>query len=106
MIVVLFDVNLSTGEIKGGMSNAHWYRLGLKEIFSCPWLPPDVIVRCQNGEDNHNDEGYSNRLGKKTTLTIILLFLVDLIVLIILLIVQKNKILKQVMQYLILIYQM
>jgi hypothetical protein len=41
---VLFDVNLESGVIQGGMSNAHWYRLGLKNIFTCPWLPTDVRV--------------------------------------------------------------
>ena len=36
---VLFDVDLATGIIKEGNSNAHWYKLGAKSIFECPWLP-------------------------------------------------------------------
>lgn len=36
---VLFDVDLATGLIKDGKSNAHWYKLGIRNIFDCPWLP-------------------------------------------------------------------
>lgn len=36
---VLFDVDLATGIVKEGNSNAHWYKIGLKSIFDCPWLP-------------------------------------------------------------------
>ena len=36
---ILFDVDVNTGLIKGGTTNAHWYRLGLREILPgrCPW---------------------------------------------------------------------
>jgi hypothetical protein len=34
---ILFDVNVKTGEIQGGTTNAHWYRLGLFQWMTCPW---------------------------------------------------------------------
>lgn len=36
---ILFDVDVKTGLIRGGTTNAHWYRLGLHEILPgrCPW---------------------------------------------------------------------
>jgi len=36
---ILFDVDVKTGSIRGGTTNAHWYRLGLFEAFPgrCPW---------------------------------------------------------------------
>lgn len=34
---ILFDVDVKTGEIRGGTTNAHWYRLGLFQWLSCPW---------------------------------------------------------------------
>jgi hypothetical protein len=36
---ILFDVDVKTGTIKGGTTNAHWYRLGLHEALPgrCPW---------------------------------------------------------------------
>lgn len=34
---ILFDVDTSTGMIKKGTTNAHWYQLGLDKITSCPW---------------------------------------------------------------------
>lgn len=37
---ILFDVDISTGLIKGGTSNSHWYQLGLSKAQHCPWLPP------------------------------------------------------------------
>ena len=44
---VLFDMDLSSGKIGQGTSNAHWYQLGIwKALFACPWLPPaDTVVR-------------------------------------------------------------
>ena len=39
---VLFDVDVSSGLVGSGLTNAQWYRLGLGQIASCPWLPPDV----------------------------------------------------------------
>lgn len=35
---VLFDVDKSTGTILRGTTNAHWYQLGLRNIFTTPWL--------------------------------------------------------------------
>ena len=36
---ILFDVDVKTGLIRGGTTNAHWYRLGLLEGLpgKCPW---------------------------------------------------------------------
>ena len=36
---ILFDVDVNTGLIRGGTTNAHWYRLGLHEALPgrCPW---------------------------------------------------------------------
>lgn len=55
---VLFDVDLKTGVIQGGMSNAQWYKLGIKEILSCPWLPPDVRASCN--QDKPQDSSFNS----------------------------------------------
>lgn len=36
---ILFDVDVNTGLIKGGTTNAHWYRLGILQTLPgrCPW---------------------------------------------------------------------
>lgn len=34
---ILFNVNPTTGDVKRGTTNAHWYKLGLHHILSCPW---------------------------------------------------------------------
>ena len=34
---ILFDVDTTTGVIKKGTTNAHWYELGLHKVASCPW---------------------------------------------------------------------
>lgn len=36
---ILFDVDMSSGRITGGTTNAHWYRLGPTEVLPgrCPW---------------------------------------------------------------------
>jgi len=36
---ILFDVDVASGVIKGGTTNAHWYRLGLGQALPgrCPW---------------------------------------------------------------------
>mmetsp|Transcript_34049 Transcript_34049/g.34556 ORF Transcript_34049/g.34556 Transcript_34049/m.34556 type:complete len:472 (+) Transcript_34049:74-1489(+) len=41
---ILFDVDVETGLIKGGTTNAHWYRLGLLEALPgrCPWRSSDT----------------------------------------------------------------
>jgi hypothetical protein len=41
---VLFDVDKSTGQIKTGLTNAHWYKLGISNMLSCPWLPPSSVT--------------------------------------------------------------
>ena len=47
---ILFDVDVKTGLIRGGTTNAHWYRLGLHEILPgrCPW-------RSKHGYQAHPD---------------------------------------------------
>ena len=36
---VLFEVDMKNGRIGKGLDNSHWYKLGLHNIWSCPWLP-------------------------------------------------------------------
>ncbi|KAL7496623.1 hypothetical protein ACHAWT_009299 [Skeletonema menzelii] len=40
---ILFDVDVKTGKVLGGTTNAHWYRLGLHEVLPgrCPWRSSD-----------------------------------------------------------------
>lgn len=45
---ILFDVDVKTGTILGGTTNAHWYRLGLHETLLCPW-------RSSHGYSHHPD---------------------------------------------------
>ena len=47
---ILFDVDVKSGLIRGGTTNAHWYRLGLHEILPgrCPW-------RSTHGVTHHPD---------------------------------------------------
>jgi hypothetical protein len=47
---ILFDVDVNTGLIKNGTTNAHWYRLGLHETLPgrCPW-------RSHHGYQSHPD---------------------------------------------------
>lgn len=57
---VLFDVDLSTGVIGEGRSNAHWYNLSPSAMFTGKWVPPPVT-------NSHPDitEGDSIITGKK-----------------------------------------
>lgn len=43
---VMFDVDVKTGKILGGTTNAHWYRLGLHAILPgrCPWRSKDHAI--------------------------------------------------------------
>ena len=43
---ILFDVDVKTGKVLGGTTNAHWYRLGLFECLPgrCPWRSSDHDV--------------------------------------------------------------
>lgn len=36
---VLFDVDMGSGRIGKGLDNSHWYKLGIHNVWSCPWLP-------------------------------------------------------------------
>lgn len=38
----LFDVDIASGKIVTGVSNLHWYQLGLAKGMACTWLPPPV----------------------------------------------------------------
>lgn len=43
---ILFDVDMATGVIKQGATNAHWYHLGPRTaVASCPWLPACPVER-------------------------------------------------------------
>jgi len=42
---VLFDVDLPTGEIRGGTTNSHWYQLGVSEAARCPWRSKGHTIR-------------------------------------------------------------
>jgi hypothetical protein len=55
---VLFDVDIATGTIREGTSNAHWYQLGLHKALACPWLPSAETVRC------HADAPYPEVTGR------------------------------------------
>lgn len=46
---ILFDVNNVTGEINGGTTNMHWYKLGLFQWLRCPW-------RSEHSFTHHPDE--------------------------------------------------
>jgi len=45
---ILFDIDVTTGLIRGGTTNAHWYKLGLYSLFTCPW-------RSEHGYEKHPD---------------------------------------------------
>jgi hypothetical protein len=55
---ILFNVNLSSGEIEPGQVNSHWYQLGLNKVMNTSWTPPvkDVV--------NHLDPPYPFIAGK------------------------------------------
>jgi hypothetical protein len=55
---VLFDVDKTTGQIKTGLTNAHWYKLGPKNVLSCPWLAPSSVI------DRHPDPPRAVVVGK------------------------------------------
>jgi len=47
---IMFDVDMSTGVIKKGTTNAHWYQLGLQKIATTPWTSThDVTHHPDNG---------------------------------------------------------
>ena len=52
---VLFNVDISTGTVGQGVTNSHWYRLGLKAV-NCPWLPSPPI-------DTHPDSPFPQVAG-------------------------------------------
>lgn len=45
---ILFDINIQTGRVGNGTTNAHWYKLGLWNAISCPW-------RSHHDYTNHPD---------------------------------------------------
>jgi hypothetical protein len=55
---ILFDVDLNTGEIKAGTTNAHWYQIGVQNVLTTPWLPPRSDIR------QHIDYPYPTVAGK------------------------------------------
>lgn len=42
---VMFNVDTKTGVIGQGLSNAHWYRIGLWNALRCPWTPPPSFIK-------------------------------------------------------------
>ena len=50
---ILFDVDVRTGMINGGTTNAHWYRLGLLEALPgrCPWRSSHDYSHHPDGTD-------------------------------------------------------
>ena len=43
---ILFDVDMTTGVIKEGATNAHWYHLGPHTaVRTCPWLPQKTYMK-------------------------------------------------------------
>jgi hypothetical protein len=56
---ILFDVDVATGIIQGGTTNAHWYQLGLDKVQKTPWLPPPKRMR------QHIDPPYPQVLGQQ-----------------------------------------
>jgi len=48
---ILFDVNVKTGEIGRGTTNAHWYRLGLHQALpsQCPWRSTHHLTKHPDG---------------------------------------------------------
>mmetsp|Transcript_68540 Transcript_68540/g.164613 ORF Transcript_68540/g.164613 Transcript_68540/m.164613 type:complete len:418 (-) Transcript_68540:161-1414(-) len=37
---VMFNVDVATGEIREGLSNAHWYKVGVQNMLTSSWRPP------------------------------------------------------------------
>lgn len=52
---VLFNVDLATGKVGQGVTNSHWYRLGMSAMH-CPWLPGPPI-------DTHPDPPFPQVAG-------------------------------------------
>jgi len=42
---VMFNVDMKTGVIGQGLSNMHWYQVGLWRALGCRWTPPPSFVR-------------------------------------------------------------
>lgn len=47
---ILFNIDVKTGMIKRGTTNAHWYRLGPTEILRCPWRSHHNYTHHPDGE--------------------------------------------------------
>ena len=50
---ILFDVNIETGMIGKGTTNAHWYRLGLLPALQCPWRSHHNYTHHPDGKNNN-----------------------------------------------------
>lgn len=48
-VSVLFDVDMATGQVRGGTTNVHWYRLGLFQWMTCPWRAEDSYTHHPDG---------------------------------------------------------
>ncbi len=56
---ILFDVDLKSGLVKPGTTNAHWYQLGMQKMVTTPWLPPKTDIL------QHIDYPYPAVAGKQ-----------------------------------------
>jgi len=54
---ILFDVDMTSGEILKGTTSAHWYRLGLSKALSTPWLSTHDI--------EHHPDTQQKLVGKR-----------------------------------------
>ena len=48
---IVFDVDLPSGRLKRGTSNAHWYQLGVRKAYGCP------LVSAGHTIASHPDSG-------------------------------------------------
>lgn len=55
---VFFNVEINTGKITSGTTNAHWYQLGLQKGLSTPWRGSNIAY------DIHPDPPHPQVSGK------------------------------------------
>ena len=41
-VAIMFDIDVTTGSVLYGLTNSHWYRLGLAEWLRCPWRSSSI----------------------------------------------------------------
>ena len=55
---VMFDVDIPSSRVRKGVSNAHWYQLGIQAPFTCPWLPQEQNIDTHPDPPNATITGY------------------------------------------------